>query len=96
MLRPPGKIYRGLCNSIQFSICNRLKKPFLKSLSIPDETLSKLGVRGTPEYQRVTSKGSRTMGFEWPDKRDMTEFGSMARGGGIFFAWSGSPGKQCC
>ena len=59
---------------------NVLKKPFLKSLSISDEVLSKFGIRGTPEYQRVTSKGSRTMGSEWPDKCDKTGFGNVARG----------------
>ena len=32
------------------------------TLSISNEILSKFGVRGTPEYQMVTSKGSRTMG----------------------------------
>ena len=62
-----------------------MKKPFLKSLSISDEILCKFGVRGTPEYQRVTSKGSRTMGFKWPDKHDKTGFCNVARGGGIFF-----------
>ena len=44
--------------------------PFLKSFSIPDEILNKFGVRGTPDYQRVASKVSRTMGSEWPDKRE--------------------------
>ena len=63
-------------------MCNVLKKPFLKSLSISDEILSKFGVRGPPDYQRVTSKGSRTMEFELPDKRDKTGFGSVAGGGG--------------
>ena len=62
-----------------------LKKPFLKSLSISDEMLSKFGVRGTPEYQRVTSKGSRTMESKWPDKHDKTGFGNVARGGGKIF-----------
>ena len=62
-----------------------MKKPFLKSLSISDEILSKFGVRGTPKYQRVTSKGLKTMGFKWPDKHDKTGFGNVARGGGIFF-----------
>ena len=28
----------------------------------------------------MESKGSRTMGSEWPDKRDKTGFGSVARG----------------
>ena len=70
--------------------------PFLKSLSISDEVLGKFGVRCTPEYQRVTSKGSGTVGSEWPDKRDTTGFGSVARGGGdFFFAWSSSPNWQC-
>ena len=68
------------------------EKPFLKSLSIADEILSKFDVRGTPEYQRATWKGLRTMGSEWPDK---TGFGCVARGGvgvgGIFFMWSSSP-----
>ena len=63
-------------------MCNVLKKRFLKSLSISDEILSKFGVCGTPEYQRVTSKGSRTMGSEWPDNHDKTGFESVARGGG--------------
>ena len=34
-------------------------------------------------YQRV-SKGLRTMGSEWPDKRDKTGFSSVARGKGGF------------
>ena len=65
-----------------------LKKPFLKSLSISDEISSKFGVRGTPKNQRVTSKGSRTMGSKWPDKHDKTGFGNVARGGsrGNFFS----------
>ena len=63
-------------------MCNVLKRPCLKSLSISDEILSKFGVCGTPEYQRVTLQGSRTMGPQWPDKRDKTRFGSMAR---LFF-----------
>ena len=67
-------------------MCNVLKKPFLKSLSISDEILSKFGVCSTPECQRVTSKGSRTMGSEWPDKRDKTRCGHVARGGGEFFS----------
>ena len=66
-------------------MCNMLKKLFVKSLSISDDILSKFGVHGTPEYQRVTSKSSRTMGSEWPDKHDKTGFGSMARGGGNIF-----------
>ena len=67
-----------------------MEKPFLKSLSILDEILSKFGIRGTSEYQRVTSKGS-TMGSEWPDMHAKTGFGSVARGeGGIFFEWSSS------
>ena len=33
-----------------------------------------------PKYQKATSKGSRTMGSEWPDKRDKTGFGSVTRG----------------
>ena len=41
-------------------------------------------------HQRVTSKGSRTVGSDWPDKCDKTGHGSMTRGGGIFFAWSSS------
>ena len=61
------------------------KKTCLKSLSISDEILCKFGVRDTPEYQRVTSKVSRTLGFEWPDKRDKTRFGSVARGGWNIF-----------
>ena len=47
------------------------------------------------EYQRVTSKGSRTMGSEWPDKHDKAGFGSVARGEGIFFAWSSFLAQQC-
>ena len=60
-----------------------LKKPFLKSLSISDESLSKFGIPGTLEYQRVTSQGSETIGSEWPDKCDKTRFGSVAGGGGL-------------
>ena len=48
--------------------------------------LGKFGIRGTPEYQRVTWKGSRTMGSEWPDKHNKTGFSSVARGGEIFFS----------
>ena len=33
------------------------KKPFLKSFSISNEILKQFGIRGTPDYQRVTSKG---------------------------------------
>ena len=54
-------------------MCNGLKKPFLKSLSISNEILSKFGVRCTPEYQKV--RGQQVS--EWPDKRDNTGFGSM-------------------
>ena len=74
----------GHRNSIQLSnLCAMCrKKPFLKSLSISDEILSKFGIRGTPEYQRMSSKGLRTMGSEWPDKHDKTGFGSVAKGGG--------------
>ena len=44
------------------------EKAFLKSLSISNGILSKFGIRGTPDYQRVTSKRfSRTMGSEWPE-----------------------------
>ena len=68
-------------------MCNVLKKPFLKSISILDEILSKFGIRGIPDYQRVTSKDYRTMGSEWPDKCNKTGFGSVARGGGDFFGW---------
>ena len=43
-------------------------------------------------YQRVASKGPRTMGSEWTDKRDKTGFGSVARGGFFFFfVWSSFP-----
>ena len=66
-------------------MCNVLKKPFVKSLSISDEIFSKCGIRGTPEYQRVKSKGLRAMGSEWHDKREKTGFGSVARGGGNIF-----------
>ena len=66
-------------------MCNVLEKPFLKSFSISNEILHKFCMRGTPEYQRVASKGSRPMGSEWPDKCDKTGFGSMTRGGGKFF-----------
>ena len=65
-------------------MCNVLKKTFLKPLSISDEILSKFGVHGTPEDQRVTSKGSRTMGSEWSEKPDKTGFCSVARGVGFF------------
>ena len=61
------------------------QKPLMKSLSISDKILRKFGVRGTPEYQSLTSKGSRTMGSEWPDQRDKTGFDSVARGGELFF-----------
>ena len=61
------------------------KKPFLKSLSIFYEISSKFGVRGTHEYQRLTSKGSRTVGSEWPDKHNKTRFGIVARSGMKFF-----------
>ena len=44
---------------------------------------------GTPEYERVTPKGSRRMGSKWPDKRDKTGLSRVA--GGIFFMWSSSP-----
>ena len=69
-----------------FQICVNCaaKKTFLKSFSISDEKLSKFGLRGTPYYIRVTSKGSRTMVFEWHDKRDKTRFGSVTRGGRFF------------
>ena len=84
------KLNYGHRNSIQLSnlclMCR--KKAFLNSVSISDEIISKFGVRGTPEYQRVTSKGPRTMGSEWPDKpdkRDETGFDSVARGDGNFF-----------
>ena len=63
-------------------MCNVLKRPFLKSLSISDEILNKFGIRCTPEHQRVTSKDSRTMGSERPDKHDKTGFDSVPRGGG--------------
>ena len=43
----------------------------------------KFSVRGTAEYQRVTSQGLRTMGSEWPDKLDKTGFGSMELGVGF-------------
>ena len=36
------------------SMCNVLKKTFLKTLSISNEILSKFGIHGTPDYQRVT------------------------------------------
>ena len=73
-------------------MCNVPKNPFLKSLSISDEIFSKFDVHGTPEYQRVTSKGSRTMGSEWPDKHDKSGFGSMAGGRGVVvFMWLSSP-----
>ena len=63
-------------------MCNVLKTP--KSISVSDEILSKFGVRATPELGNI--KGLRTMGSEWPDKRDKTRFDSVARGGGgIFF-----------
>ena len=64
------------------------EKPILKSLSISDEVLSKFGVCGTPEYRRVTSKDSRKMGIEWPDKCNIssnkTGFGSVTRAGEFF------------
>ena len=78
----------GRRNSNQLSnlLCNVLKKPFLKSLSISNEILSKFGICGTPEYQWVTtSKGLRKMGSEWPDKPDKIGFGSVTRGGGDVF-----------
>ena len=65
------------------SMCNVPKKPFLKSLSISNEILSKFNIRGTPDYQRITSKGSRTMGSEC--QHDKTGFGSVRRGGGKIF-----------
>ena len=40
---------------------------------------NKFVVRGLIGYQMVTSKGSRTMGSEWPDKRDKTGLGSVTR-----------------
>ena len=43
------------------SVCDVLKTPSVKSLSISDDILNKFGVRGAPECQRVTSNGSRTM-----------------------------------
>ena len=54
---------------------------FLRNFAdtIFDEILSKFGI------QRVTSKGSRTMRSEWPDKREKTKFVSVARGGGNIF-----------
>ena len=56
------------------------------------EILSKYDICGTPDYQRVTSRVSRTMGPEWPDKRDKTGFDSVTRGGGGGggFVWSSS------
>ena len=39
-----------------------VEKPFLKSISISNEILSKFGIRGTPDYQRVTSKGFENNG----------------------------------
>ena len=75
----------GHRNPIQLSfksMCNVLKKTFLKSRSISNEILSKFGIRSTPGYQRVTSNVSRTMGSEWPDKRYKTGFGSVTGGGG--------------
>ena len=70
-------------NRYNFQICVQcLKGHFIKSFSISDEILSKFGFCDTPEYQRVTSKGSRTMGSERPDKRDKTGFDSVPRGGG--------------
>ena len=70
---------------LNFQICVQCaEKTFLKSLSISHEILSKYGILGTPEYQRVTSKSSR-MGSEWPDKHNKTGFGSVARDGGKFF-----------
>ena len=66
-------------------MCNVLKKPFLKSLSTFDKIVSKFDVCGKPEDQRVTSKGSRTMWSEWPDKCDKSGFRRVARGGGNFF-----------
>ena len=90
-------VNNGHRNSIQRSnLCNVPKKQFLKSLSISNEILSKkFGIRGTPDYQSVTSKGfENNMGSEWPDKRNKTEFGSVARVGG-FSAWSSSLAQQC-
>ena len=40
-------------------------------------------------HQREQSK--RIMGSDWPDQRDKTGFGSLARGGENFFVWLSSP-----
>ena len=72
--------------SIQLSnLCAMCKKKAILKITFNIRwNLKQFGVRGTPGYQRVTSKGSRAIGSEWPDKRDKTEFGSVARVGGFF------------
>ena len=55
-----------------------------------DEILSKFGICGTPEYQRVTTKGLRTMGSEWPDKQKRPGSVASGQGWGEFFL-SGYP-----
>ena len=52
-------------------------------LSISNEILSKFAVRGTHEYQRITSNGSRTIESQWPGKRDKTGFFFTRVGSGV-------------
>ena len=76
-------------------MCNVPKKAISKTIFNIRWNLEIFGVLGTPEYQRVTSKGSRTIRSERPDKRDKTGFGSVASkcvcvcvcvwGGGVYF-----------
>ena len=72
---------------------NVSKKPFLKSLSISNEILSKFGICDTPDYQSITSKGSRTMGSEWPDQCKKTGLGNVTRGGRVGIFSRGHPPK---
>ena len=72
-------------NSIFKSMCNVPKKPFLKPLSISNEILSKLAFVAHLTIKGWHQRVSRTMGSEWPDKRDKPGFGSVTGDGGKFF-----------
>ena len=64
-----------------FSICVKCAEKAISKITFNIRwNVGKSGVCGPPEYQRVTSKGSRRIGPEWPDKGDKTGFSSVARG----------------
>ena len=68
-----------------FQICVQCaEKAISKIASISHEILSKFDFCGTSEYQKMTSKSSKTMGSEWPDKHIKAGFGNMASGGEFF------------